>query len=31
MEKRRAPSEVKTQELRAMWQGQSNVQSGEEL
>ncbi len=26
-----APSEQKAQELRAMWQGQSEAQSGEEL
>jgi hypothetical protein len=29
-EKRRAPRERKAQELRAMLQGQNNVQSGEE-
>ncbi len=31
MEKRIAPSAVKAQELRAMLQGQHDVQSGEEL
>jgi transposase-like protein len=31
MEKKIAPSAVKAQELRAMLQGQSEVQSGEEL
>jgi len=31
MQERIAPSEKKAQELRAMWQGQSEAQSGEEL
>ena len=31
MEKKRAPSEVKAQALRAWLQGQSDAQSGEEL
>jgi transposase-like protein len=31
MEKKRAPSEVKAQALRALLQGQTDAQSGEEL
>ena len=31
MEKKRAPSEQKAQALRALWQGQQDAQSGEEL
>jgi hypothetical protein len=31
MQERIAPREKKAQELRAMWQGQSEAQSGEEL
>ena len=31
MQERIAPSEKKAQELKAMWQGQSEAQSGEEL
>jgi hypothetical protein len=31
MEKKIAPSEAKAQALRALWQGQTDAQSGEEL